>query len=288
MSLLPFKTNSVLASANQRTLIKINQSNFLQDFYSNENLLGDNGKNYYVVFEEDINLGSFAGKFNKSFTPIGRADAPLTAVINGNNKKLHNVSILKDEQNFVAIFGFVNTKIFDLSLNNIQITAKNFASGFCYDSMNSIFENVMVENVSLTAKHCANFCINSSNSFFRNIEVDVSNNASEDAYKFAKTSENDGFSNIGVETAALCAVIDNYSLENWQTDVETKFENLNILYLTTRTENVVNETAEERPKESHHIANMVAVSIASVIVISPVVLLLRNKLLTKKKECDNI
>ncbi len=141
---LSSQTPSTTITSSPATLCVINTAQELDDVRKNL------GGNYQLA--TDINFQ--AGKL---FTAIGTEALPFDGSFDGNNKKIINLHMKDDEQNYVGLFGKIrgqsNTSVVlkDLVLVNPQISGNAVVGALVGYIEKGIIQNIKIESGSLSA-----------------------------------------------------------------------------------------------------------------------------------------
>ncbi|MNT62364.1 hypothetical protein D3C72_2000790 [compost metagenome] len=76
----------------------------------------------YYKLGKDIDLSGI------TWQTIGSEENPFTGELNGNGKKIKNLSITKSENN-VGLFGYSNGNLKNINLENVNVTGKDNVGG---------------------------------------------------------------------------------------------------------------------------------------------------------------
>ncbi|MEJ6951922.1 GLUG motif-containing protein, partial [Natronospora cellulosivora (SeqCode)] len=97
---------------------------------------------------EDINLSEYSE--GEGWQPIGNLDAPFQGSYDGGNYAITNLKIDRENEDYVALFGFVNVDVENAVLKNINlegidVRGNNYVGGLVGFSCNINVEDVYVE-----------------------------------------------------------------------------------------------------------------------------------------------
>jgi hypothetical protein len=88
----------------------------------------------YFILIADVNLQGVA------LTPVGNSTTKFTGVFDGNDHIIQNVLINSPAGNYVGLFGYIGSggQIRDLGIEDVNITAANYAGGLAGESYGTI------------------------------------------------------------------------------------------------------------------------------------------------------
>ncbi len=94
--------------------------------------LSENSNEWNYHFEQDGNIVFETADFqNGGFSPIGNLTSPFSGSYAGNNFIIEGLEINNPNDDFVGLFGYINSEvsITSLGLKNVNITGKNYVGG---------------------------------------------------------------------------------------------------------------------------------------------------------------
>lgn len=199
------------ATNNEREVIEIYSSNFFEDFYFNENLYGESGKNYIIKIMEDIDFDitgttfqNYRLKNDSGLLPDFVKEEVLTAHIDGNNKTISNLRLDYNENEnkdlLTFFYSLEGVYVKNLTIRDCCFISRHEASTFCMFARDCIFENFNILNFDLYSKETFSFAKELYNCYFINLNITVSAVASIKCFEFAKVVDSCGFTITTVET----------------------------------------------------------------------------------------
>lgn len=198
----------VFSEAITKEELEINQANFLSEFYNNEKLLGESGKNYIVKIKDDINLEEvFKGK-PITFTPMGTEKNPFTAEIDGcgNSLTKFNVSIYEND---AAFFAYFSGTIKNIKLTNIDICSNENSALLALNANNAVFENIIIDNCSVYGTNIAGLIYNAVNVIICNVIIKVNYVSYLNSYAIVYSFNNTTAENVFYDSLSETVVSDN-------------------------------------------------------------------------------
>ena len=133
-----------------------------------QNIRSTLGINNYYYLNQSINCSGV-----DNFIPIGNSINSFNATFDGKGHSISNVTFSDSDLYLAGIFGFVtNANIFNLSLQNINISGTQSVGGLCGNTASSNFSNVDLVNVTINGTEFVGGLIGySSLSFFSNVSI---------------------------------------------------------------------------------------------------------------------
>ncbi len=115
------------------------------------NKIREFSNNYFLLGADiDLDPGTLGDWYNQElgWEPIGNLSKPFTGYFYGNNHKISNLTINRDKEDYIGLFGYLGEhfEIKDLILENVNIIGGNNTGAVFGENIN----NTIITNVSIT------------------------------------------------------------------------------------------------------------------------------------------